>query len=97
MARLHQLSFLLTFIFSVFSIGALAAEDGESILISEVGRMNNQSLLWGPYRPNLYFGIRPRLPQSLMTGLMWGKIETYTDFQNSKCSLADAGCWDGGC
>ena len=32
---------------------------------------DTQSLLWGPYRPNLYFGLRPRLPQSLMTGLMW--------------------------
>ncbi|KAJ7285598.1 glycoside hydrolase [Mycena rebaudengoi] len=31
----------------------------------------NDTLLWGPYRPNLYFGLRPRIPQSLMTGLMW--------------------------
>jgi mannosyl-oligosaccharide glucosidase len=61
----------------------VAADDG-SILSSEIGRLNNQSLLWGPYRPNLYFGVRPRIPKSLMTGLMWGKIETYSDFQNSK-------------
>jgi mannosyl-oligosaccharide glucosidase len=33
------------------------------------------SLLWGPYRPNLYFGIRPRIPQSLLMGLMWAKTE----------------------
>lgn len=26
------------------------------------------SLLWGAYRPNLYFGLRPRIPNSLMTG-----------------------------
>jgi mannosyl-oligosaccharide glucosidase len=32
---------------------------------------NTEDLLWGAYRPNLYFGLRPRLPQSLMTGLIW--------------------------
>lgn len=63
---------------------ASTANDGESILHSEIGRQNNQSLLWGPYRPNLYFGVRPRIPKSLMTGLMWGKVETYNDFQNSQ-------------
>ncbi|KAH4928180.1 hypothetical protein HBI26_202840 [Parastagonospora nodorum] len=36
---------------------------------------NNASLLWGPYRPNLYMGIRPRVPDSLIAGLMWGKEE----------------------
>ncbi|KAK4148144.1 glycoside hydrolase [Dichotomopilus funicola] len=60
---------------------ASTPDDGESILHSEFGRQNNQSLLWGPYRPNLYFGVRPRIPQSLMAGLMWGKIESYADFQ----------------
>ena len=92
MALTRQLSCLLAFLFlNVVTLaprGALAVgpilEEGESILISEIGRMNNESLLWGPYRPNLYFGVRPRIPQSLMAGLMWGKIETYTDFQNSE-------------
>ena len=37
---------------------------------------NNESLLWGPYRPNLYLGIRPRVPESLLMGLMWSKLET---------------------
>jgi mannosyl-oligosaccharide glucosidase len=36
---------------------------------------NNASLLWGPYRPNLYLGIRPRMPESLIAGLMWGKFD----------------------
>jgi mannosyl-oligosaccharide glucosidase len=36
---------------------------------------SNESLLWGPYRPNLYFGLRPRMPNSLVAGLMWGKLE----------------------
>jgi len=91
MAGTRQLSSLLAFLLlSVVSFAPRGAQavgpvvdDGESILISEIGRVNNQSLLWGPYRPNLYFGIRPRIPKSLMTGLMWGKIETYVDYQNS--------------
>jgi mannosyl-oligosaccharide glucosidase len=41
----------------------------------------NDTLLWGPYRPNLYFGLRPRLPQSLMTGLMWFGTHDYTSLQ----------------
>ncbi|CAG8509008.1 11650_t:CDS:10 [Diversispora eburnea] len=36
-----------------------------------VNKASNNSLLWGTYRPNLYFGTRPRLPESLMTGLIW--------------------------
>jgi mannosyl-oligosaccharide glucosidase len=87
MASGRQLHFLLAFFYFnalLFGLGsAAAADEGELILHSEIGRQNNQSLLWGPYRPNLYFGVRPRIPKSLMTGLMWGKVETYTDFQNS--------------
>lgn len=37
----------------------------------------SESLLWGAYRPNLYFGLRPRVPQSLMTGLMWFGTQDY--------------------
>lgn len=36
---------------------------------------NEAPLLWGPYRPNLYLGIRPRVPDSLVAGLMWGKLD----------------------
>ncbi|KAK2594886.1 Processing alpha glucosidase I [Conoideocrella luteorostrata] len=61
--------------------GATATGDA-SVLTSEIGRQNNQSLLWGPYKPNLYFGVRPRLPQSLWTGLMWGRMEGYNDVKD---------------
>lgn len=37
----------------------------------------NDTLLWGVYRPNLYFGLRPRIPQSLMTGLLWFGTQDY--------------------
>ena len=68
----------------------VAAADDTPILYKEIARNSNQSLLWGPYRPNLYFGVRPRIPKSLMGGLMWSKVENFQDVQNSKssCSLA---------
>lgn len=59
------------------------AEGDASILINEIGRESNQSLLWGPYRPNVYFGIRPRIPTSLMAGLMWSKVDNFQDVQQS--------------
>ncbi|KAK3378048.1 glycoside hydrolase family 63 protein [Podospora didyma] len=90
MAQGRQLSFLLAFFLSICTLfgsvpvaAATSTDENESILNSEIGRQNNQSLLWGPYRPNLYFGVRPRIPKSLMAGLMWGKVETYSDFQTS--------------
>lgn len=33
-----------------------------------------KALLWGAYRPNLYFGIRPRTPTGPTLGLMWGSV-----------------------
>lgn len=46
-------------------------------------KASNDSLLWGPYRPNLYFGLRPKLPKSLMTGLLWARIEDFSDAQHN--------------
>jgi len=45
--------------------------------------LRDDTLLWGPYRPNLYFGVRPRLPKSLSTGLMWTRVDDYNDIQTS--------------
>jgi mannosyl-oligosaccharide glucosidase len=42
---------------------------------------SNSSLLWGTYRPNLYFGTRPRIPESVMTGLMWFDAGEFKGFQ----------------
>ena len=30
-----------------------------------------ESTLWGTYRPQLLFGLRPRMPQTLLTGFMY--------------------------
>lgn len=73
---------------ALFTVHAEAkGTNDESILISEVGRQNNESLLWGPYKPNLYFGVQPRIPKSLMAGLMWGRVDNFQDIHT---------CWSPG-
>lgn len=51
----------------------------------------NDTLLWGPYRPNLYFGLRPRIPQSLMTGLAWFGTQDYNSIGQTRhaCDQGD--------
>ena len=46
-------------------------------------KSSNDTLLWGPYKPNLYFGVRPRLPKSLTTGLLWGRVEDFSTIQHN--------------
>ena len=62
---------LITLIFAILPPAHVAAD---------IVSTNNASLLWGPYRPNLYLGIRPRMPDSLIVGLMWGDLG---DMENS--------------
>ena len=38
------------------------------------GSEDHLTRLWGSYRPQVYFGIRPRIPQSVIFGLMWMPI-----------------------
>ena len=71
---------------SALAIGCLLlrsafAEDQK--ILSESAKLSNESLLWGPYRPNLYFGVRPRIPKSLTTGLLWAKVDSFESVQNS--------------
>lgn len=80
MARLIQ---SLAAVAAILATGTSATGD-LSVLTGEIGRQNNESLFWGPYKPNLYFGVRPRLPQSLWTGLMWGRIEEYNDVKDGE-------------
>ena len=60
------------------TLGEVAQE-----VLTENAKRSNESLLWGPYRPNLYFGVRPRIPKSLMTGLLWAKVDSFQGVQNS--------------
>ncbi|KAF2471180.1 glycoside hydrolase [Lindgomyces ingoldianus] len=51
--------------------------------VASIEKASNDTLLWGPYRPNLYFGVRPRIPKSLMGGLLWTRVEDYASVQNN--------------
>lgn len=66
---------------------ALALLNGFVVASQETSvftKASNDSLLWGPYRPNLYFGVRPRLPKGITTGLLWGRVEEFGEvIQNS--------------
>lgn len=44
---------------------------------SPVAHANNQSMLWGPYKPNVYFGVRPRLAEGLWSSLMWANVNGF--------------------
>ncbi|KAI5290531.1 Processing alpha glucosidase I [Ascosphaera aggregata] len=70
-------------IIGLLSFGNYAAANDYSSSIIKDGAeaVSNSSLLWGPYRPNLYFGVRPRLPKTLMTGLLWAKVDDYDNPQ----------------
>ncbi|RJE25152.1 mannosyl-oligosaccharide glucosidase [Aspergillus sclerotialis] len=63
--------------------GQAAGSSDASLLVKEAARANNESLLWGPYKPNLYFGVQPRIPNSLSAGLMWAKVEDYASVQQN--------------
>jgi mannosyl-oligosaccharide glucosidase len=60
-----------------------AVADIPASLLGSIQSASNASLLWGPYRPNLYFGIKPRLPKSLLTGLLWANMDDYQAFQGN--------------
>ncbi len=53
---------------------------------------DSESLVWGAYRPNLYFGLRPRLPQSLMTGLAWFGTQDYQSITREHAVCTRVGC-----
>ncbi|KIJ69518.1 glycoside hydrolase family 63 protein [Hydnomerulius pinastri MD-312] len=50
-----------------------------------------EDLQWGAYRPGLYFGLRPTLPRSLLTGLMWFGTQNYQSLTKTRhaCDQGD--------
>ncbi|KAL4954961.1 glycoside hydrolase [Aspergillus filifer] len=67
------------------AVAALAGQATADVatLANEAAKASNESLLWGPYKPNLYFGVRPRIPNSLFAGLMWAKVDNYATAQEN--------------
>ncbi|PAV24387.1 glycoside hydrolase family 63 [Pyrrhoderma noxium] len=70
---------------------ALLPTLGLAAVVGAIPSNDSQDLLWGAYRPNLYFGLRPRLPQSLMTGLIWHGTQDFQSFQKARhaCEQGD--------
>lgn len=62
---------------------ASGAQAERSEAVQQIERASNESLLWGPYKSNLYFGVRPRIPKSLAAGLLWSRVEDYRTVQDS--------------
>lgn len=83
--NMHHLWISLLLISLLYAVGVIANQESDdvSVLIKEAARANNQSLLWGPYKPNLYFGVHPRIPKSLSAGLIWAKVDDFTTAQQS--------------
>ena len=79
MVQLWQALTLLT----ALSRHSSSLAEGAQEVLTQNAKLSNDSLLWGPYRSNLYFGVRPRIPKSLTTGLLWAKVDNYQGVQNS--------------
>lgn len=62
------------------SLGAAQALAADTEVFS---KSSNESLLWGPYKSNLYFGVRPRIPNSLTTSLLWARVEDFMSIQQN--------------
>ncbi|KAG4305512.1 hypothetical protein PORY_001068 [Pneumocystis oryctolagi] len=65
------------FLLLSFYIKISAIESKEKKIIQEAEIASNASLLWGPYRPNLYMGIRSRNPETILAGIMWTGLDNY--------------------
>lgn len=50
--------------------------------LSPYDKLSRDSLLWGPYRSGCYLGIRPRIPLSLVLGLLWFNSDDYNGLSN---------------
>ncbi|KAF7198126.1 Mannosyl-oligosaccharide glucosidase [Pseudocercospora fuligena] len=50
---------------------------------SVTSQQHDHSSWWGPYRPNLYFGMRSKSPNSPLLGLMWYKDQDLSHLRHS--------------
>ena len=52
-------------------------------------RSYKNGLLWGTYRPGVYFGVRSRTPDSVEMGLMWFSYNAHQLFLRHLCDQND--------
>ena len=76
-------SWRLSALFALFLYLSIESAKATQEALIEDAKSSNDSLLWGPYKPNLYFGVQPRIPKSLTTGLIWAKVDNYEGIQQS--------------
>lgn len=71
-----SLSFIFQFINNFFANNSskMKTEKDKSVKYSD------SPDLWGTYRSNLYFGMRTKTPQALLTGLAWNSIDDIEGF-----------------
>lgn len=63
----------------LFALGRARAVEGDV----DLEKQANDSLIWGTYRPGLYFGLKPRVPASLLTGIAWFGAHDYESYKRA--------------
>lgn len=58
-------------------VGREPSASGNPSTVNEIAKHTRKELLWGSYRPQNYFGFRPRLPESFFMGLAWSDASSY--------------------
>lgn len=74
---------------ALLQLGAVAAVETETnpfdyAAHNPAAQTDNRTMLWGPYKPNVYFGVRPRLPEGLWSSLMWANVNGFESIH--KCA-----------
>lgn len=68
MTRMRQVTAI---VMAFFAVGGSVIAAGKDTTYDPTKPLENPSLLWGTYRPQIYFGIRSALSDSILSGLMW--------------------------
>lgn len=72
-------------ILSLFCLVAAIAADGYiDTKYDPTKPLEDPSLLWGTYRPQIYFGIRPAIPDSILSGLLWFSPQRHDSFMKAR-------------
>lgn len=59
------------FLIRLFAIGILLSVGYIRLVVASSHDESIDWQTWGPYRPDLYFGVRPQIPETFLMGLMW--------------------------
>lgn len=70
-------------------VGRMLVSPSYSALIDVLPPEWKDQVMWGTYRPGVYFGTKSRRPHSPVTGMMWFDYSRNGNFRHS-CSLRTA-------